>query len=92
MTVEELKTMIGKFGNTDQLAMSGLSIGQKKYMYISSTEKVIRLKKGTSGCHIIKTGQSKFIISFLVRFSKKKKKILSFLSSEVVDSIFDIPP
>ena len=61
MTVEELKTMIGKFGNTDQLAMSGLSIGQKKYMYISSTEKVIRLKKGTSGCHIIKTGQT-FIV------------------------------
>ena len=50
--------MISKYNNTDQLAQSGVTIAQKKYMYLSSTEKVIRAKKGTSGVHAIRTTQT----------------------------------
>jgi len=54
----ELKSLIGKFANTDQLAQSGVTIAGTKYMYLSSTDKVIRAKKGTSGVHVIKTTQT----------------------------------
>ena len=59
ITPDELRALISKYNNTDQLAQSGVTIAQKKYMYLSSTEKVIRAKKGTSGVHAIKTTQSK---------------------------------
>lgn len=58
VTPEELRSLISKYNNTDQLAQSGVTIAQKKYMYLSSTEKVIRAKKGTSGVHAIKTTQT----------------------------------
>lgn len=58
VTPEELKSLIAKYGNTDQLAQSGVMIAGTKYMYLSSTEKVIRAKKGTSGVHAIKTTQT----------------------------------
>ena len=57
--MDELKTLMGKYGNTDQLAQSGVTIGGTRYMYLSSTDKVIRAKKGTSGVHMIKTTQGK---------------------------------
>jgi len=58
VTPDELRALISKYNNTDQLAQSGVTIAQKKYMYLSSTEKVIRAKKGTSGVHAIKTTQT----------------------------------
>lgn len=58
VTPEELKALIAKYNNTDQLAQSGVTIAGTKYMYLSSTEKVIRAKKGTSGVHAIKTTQT----------------------------------
>jgi len=58
VTVEELKGLISKFGNTDSMAQSGIKVAGTKYMYLSSTDKVIRAKKGTSGVHVIKTTQT----------------------------------
>merc|ERR1712156_970081 len=50
--------LIAKYNNTDQLAMNGVTIAGTKYMYLSSNDKVIRAKKGTSGVHTIKTTQT----------------------------------
>ena len=57
MTVDELKALLSKYGNTEQLAQSGLTIAGTRYMFLSNTDKVIRAKKGTSGVHTIKTTQ-----------------------------------
>ena len=57
----EIRELIAKYNNTDQLAQSGVTVAGTKYMYLSSTDKVIRAKKGTSGVHAIKTNQSKFL-------------------------------
>merc|ERR1712172_398042 len=53
--------LIAKYNNTDQLAMNGVMIAGTKYMYLSSNDKVIRAKKGTSGVHTIKTTQTYII-------------------------------
>jgi len=58
VTPEELKALIGKYADTSMLAQSGITVAGKKYMYLSSTDKVIRAKKGTSGVHAIKTTQT----------------------------------
>ena len=58
-SVEELKTLLSRYGSTDELAMNGVKVGGTKYMYISSTDRVVRAKKGTSGLHCIKTVQGK---------------------------------
>ena len=55
--MEELKTLLSRYGSTDELAMNGVKVGGTKYMYISSTDRVVRAKKGTSGVHCIKTVQ-----------------------------------
>ena len=55
--MEELKTLLGRYASTDELAMNGVTVGGLKYMYISSTDRVVRAKKGTSGLHCIKTVQ-----------------------------------
>ena len=59
MTVDELKALLAKYGNTEQLAQSGLTVAGTRYMFLSNTDKVIRAKKGTSGVHTIKTTQGK---------------------------------
>ena len=64
VTPEELRSLIGKYADTSLLAQNGVTIGGKKYMYLSSTDKVIRAKKGTSGVHAIKTTQSNYIFLF----------------------------
>jgi len=61
VTPEELKVVISKYGSTDQLAQSGITIAGTRYMYLSSTDRVVRARKGTSGVHAIKTQQT-FII------------------------------
>jgi len=58
VTPEELKGLIAKFGNEDSMAQTGINVAGTKYMYLSSTDKVIRAKKGTSGVHVIKTTQT----------------------------------
>ena len=57
VAVDELKTLLAKYSSTDQLAQSGITIAGMKYMYLSSSDKVVRAKKGTSGVHCIKTTQ-----------------------------------
>ena len=78
VTPEELRSLIGKYADTSLLAQNGVTIGGKKYMYLSSTDKVIRAKKGTSGVHAIKTTQSNYI--FLFPFTKKNSCLLLFLT------------
>ena len=57
VSVEELKTLLGRYANTDELAMNGVTVGGTKYMFLSATDRVVRGKKGTSGVHCIKTVQ-----------------------------------
>lgn len=58
VTPEELKVLISKYGDTDKLASSGVTIAGTRYMYLSSTDRVVRAKKGTNGVHAIKTQQT----------------------------------
>jgi len=58
VTPEELRSLIGKYADTSLLAQNGVVVAGKKYMYLSSNDKVIRAKKGTSGVHAIKTTQT----------------------------------
>lgn len=58
VTPEELRTLISKYADTSLLAQNGVVVAGKKYMYLSSNDKVIRAKKGTSGVHAIKTTQT----------------------------------
>ena len=51
--------------------MNGVTVAGTKYMYLSSTDKVARAKKGTSGVHVIKTTQSNqlsFFYNFTLEF------------------------
>jgi hypothetical protein len=57
VTVEELKSLLAKYSNTESLAQTGVTVGGKKYMFLSSTDRVVRARKGTSGVHCIKTVQ-----------------------------------
>merc|ERR1711862_187070 len=57
-SVEELKTLLSRYAGTDELAMNGVTVGGTKYMFISSTDRVVRAKKATSGVHCIKTVQA----------------------------------
>ncbi len=57
VSVDELKALLAKYNDTDTLAQTGLTVAATKYMYLSSSDKVVRAKKGTNGCHCIKTTQ-----------------------------------
>merc|ERR1711971_1014845 len=57
-SAEELKTLLTRYANTDELAMNGVMIAGTKYMFLSATDRVVRGKKGTSGVHCIKTVQA----------------------------------
>ena len=71
--MEELKTLLSRYGSTDELAMNGVKVGGTKYMYISSTDRVVRAKKGTSGLHCIKTVQGK--LGYNLRLRSQKSSI-----------------
>merc|ERR1712203_1053905 len=58
VSVEELKTLLARYADTDKLAMNGVTVGGTKYMFLSATDRVVRGKKGTSGVHCIKTVQA----------------------------------
>ena len=60
--MDELKALLSKYSSTDQLAQSGLTVAGMKYMYLSSSDKVVRAKKGTSGVHCIKTTQGAYFL------------------------------
>lgn len=54
-TPDELKELLAKYADTSALAQNGVKIAGTKFMYLSSSDKVVRAKKGTSGIHTIKT-------------------------------------
>ena len=54
---DELKSLLSRYANIDELAMNGVTVGGVRYMFLSSTDRVVRAKKGTSGVHCIKTVQ-----------------------------------
>merc|ERR1712001_153267 len=58
VSVDELKGLLGRYANTDELAMKGVTVGGTKYMFLSATDRVVSGKKGTSGVHCIKTVQA----------------------------------
>lgn len=55
---EELKALIAKYNDINTLAASGVTVAGTKYMFLSSTDKVVRGKKGTSGVHCFKSTQT----------------------------------
>ena len=64
VSVDELKALLAKYNSTEQLAQSGVTIAGTRYMYLSSTDKVVRAKKGTSGVHTIKTTQGVCVCTY----------------------------
>merc|ERR1711874_925814 len=44
VSVEELKSLLGRYANTDELAMNGVTIGGTKYMFLSATDRVVRAR------------------------------------------------
>merc|ERR1719337_405212 len=48
-------------GDTQGLAMAGVTVGGVRYMYLSGDDKVIRARKKTSGLHVMKTVQAVII-------------------------------
>jgi len=59
-TQAELKSIINNLGGDvgSSFAMNGVTVGGTKFMYLSSDDKILRAKKGTSGLHIMKTVQA----------------------------------
>merc|ERR1712156_1405910 len=47
---DEVKRLLSNWG--PNLAMDGVTVNAFKYMFLSSNEKVVRGKKGSSGVHI----------------------------------------
>ncbi|XP_040566678.1 profilin [Lepeophtheirus salmonis] len=58
VTAAELKTLASMYGSAEMLAQNGIVIAGTKYMYISSTDRVVRAKKGKGGIHCMKTTQA----------------------------------
>jgi len=67
VTPEELKSLIAKFDDVNQLASTGITIAGVRYMYLSSrdgTVKVVRAKKDRNGIHCIKTTQTFIVCTY----------------------------
>jgi profilin len=60
-TTEEVRKVLGSMGDTQGLAMAGVTVGGVRYMYLSGDDKVIRARKKTSGLHVMKTVQAVII-------------------------------
>jgi len=69
VTTEELKALVGKFENVDQLAGTGVTVAGVKYIYVSNEFdrplKVVRAKKLGDGVHVIKTNQTFIICTYV---------------------------
>eukprot|EP00088_Acartia_fossae_P071030 TRINITY_DN9659_c0_g1_i1.p1 TRINITY_DN9659_c0_g1~~TRINITY_DN9659_c0_g1_i1.p1 ORF type:complete len:127 (-),score=50.04 TRINITY_DN9659_c0_g1_i1:258-638(-) len=61
---DEIKTILANFGDSEKLAQNGLTIAGSRYIFLSSTEHVIRAKKGASGLHVMKTVQAVIICQY----------------------------
>ena len=78
--MDELKTLLGRYSNIDELAMNGVTVGGQRYMFLSATDRVVRAKKGTSGVHCIKTVQGMFNESFYrpLLYSSNESSMIKF--------------
>jgi len=65
-TQAELKNIATNLGGDvgSTFAMTGVTVAGTKYMYLSSNERVLRAKKGTSGVHIMKTVQAIIVAQY----------------------------
>ena len=74
VTSEELRSLIGKYADTSLLAQSGVTVAGKNYMYLSSTDKVIRAEKRDYGSdcrvHAFKTTQNYIVCVYYNHFSE----------------------
>ena len=60
--VKEAKKILENYSNPDKMVKDGITVAGVKYMYLSSSERVVRAKTGMSGVHIIKTTQGKHLV------------------------------
>ena len=70
MTTAELQTLLSNYNDNQVLAESGVTIAGVRYMYLSSTDKVIRAKRGQNGIHTIKTTQGTDFMLFLLQYQE----------------------
>jgi len=57
-TAEEVRKVLASMGDTEALAMGGVTVGGVRYMYLSGDDKVLRARKKSSGVHVMKTVQA----------------------------------
>lgn len=88
VTPAELSTLMSKYSNTEDLALSGVTIAGVRYMFLSNTDKVIRAKKGTSGIHTIKTTQGKVE---KVLFNLSRVLSFCFWSTALILCVYEDP-
>eukprot|EP00088_Acartia_fossae_P039765 TRINITY_DN4138_c0_g1_i1.p1 TRINITY_DN4138_c0_g1~~TRINITY_DN4138_c0_g1_i1.p1 ORF type:complete len:127 (-),score=27.72 TRINITY_DN4138_c0_g1_i1:409-789(-) len=65
VTPAELKTIITNVGNSEVLAVNGITVGGIKYMFLSGTDNIIRAKKGATGIHLMKTVQAVIVCRYV---------------------------
>lgn len=58
LTKDDASKIVKGFEKPENLTMSGIVIAGNKYIYLSSTERVIRAKLGKVGLHCVKTTQT----------------------------------
>jgi len=64
VTSDEVKKLLASFNDCEKLAQGGVTVEGTRYIFLSSTDRVIRAKKGTSGLHIMKTVQAIIICQY----------------------------
>jgi len=58
LSAEEIKALLTNFEKREVFAQNGVNVAGNRYIYLSSTDRVLRAKKGTSGVHVMKTVQA----------------------------------
>jgi len=64
VSTEEVKVILANFAENEKLAQNGITIGGSRYIFLSSTENVIRAKKGPNGLHVMKTKQAVIVCQY----------------------------
>ncbi|XP_023325264.1 profilin, partial [Eurytemora carolleeae] len=64
VTTEDIKKILANFENRDLLAQNGITVAETRYIYLSSTDRVLRARKGNSGVHVMKTEQAVIICQY----------------------------
>jgi len=81
--------LIGKYADTSLLAQSGVTVAGKNYMYLSSTDKVIRAEKRDYGgdfrVHAFKTTQNYIVCVYYSHFSES-----AFQTEKLADYLIQV--